>query len=147
MFSGTQAPEALAAPRHKVAMQKRRSKQRSTAKKASKTRAFAQPGADPRTALWQPPASPYGLIEEYLYDDPWKLLVACMLLNVTAGKQVWYGTSFCVLLPMHPWHIKTWHTRFFLMGSETLDDSMYAWYCKVCSVATGNQVWFCTTTV
>lgn len=88
MLLGTQAPEALAAPRHKVAMQKRRSQKRATAKKASKTRAFAQPGTDPRKALWTPPVSPYGLIEEYLYDDPWKLLVACMLLNVTAGKQV-----------------------------------------------------------
>ena len=95
---GTQAPEALAAPRHKIAMQKRRSAKKSTAKKntaqkASKTRAFAQPGADPRKALWHPPASPYGLIEEYLYEDPWKLLVACMLLNVTAGKQVWCNTG------------------------------------------------------
>ena len=87
---GTRAPEALAAPRHKIAMQKRRSAKKATAKKASKTRAFAQRQGDPRKALWHPPASPYGLIEEYLYEDPWKLLVACMLLNVTAGKQVNY---------------------------------------------------------
>ena len=26
--------------------------------------------------------------EEELFDDPWKLLVACMLLNKTTGKQV-----------------------------------------------------------
>jgi hypothetical protein len=26
--------------------------------------------------------------EEELFDDPWKLLVACMLLNKTSGKQV-----------------------------------------------------------
>ncbi|KAL0050061.1 hypothetical protein WJX82_003674 [Trebouxia sp. C0006] len=81
--SGTQAPQAMAAPRHKVKQQRRRS-----AKKPSKTRAFLQPGVDPRQALWHPPASPYGLIEEYLYQDPWKLLVACMLLNVTSGLQV-----------------------------------------------------------
>ena len=73
----------MAAPRHKVKQQRRRS-----AKKPSKTRAFLQPGVDPRQALWHPPASPYGLIEEYLYQDPWKLLVACMLLNVTSGLQV-----------------------------------------------------------
>lgn len=81
--SGTQATQAMAAPRHKVKQQRRRS-----AKKPSKTRAFLQPGVDPRQALWHPPASPYGLIEEYLYQDPWKLLVACMLLNVTSGLQV-----------------------------------------------------------
>lgn len=43
---------------------------------------------DPRLCLWEPPVSPYGLLEEELYDDPWKLLVACMLLNKTAGTQV-----------------------------------------------------------
>lgn len=37
---------------------------------------------------WIPPASSYGLLEEQLYDDPWKLLVACMLLNKTSNKQV-----------------------------------------------------------
>jgi hypothetical protein len=46
------------------------------------------PGApDPRLCLWEPPASPYGLIEEELYHNPWKLLLACMLLNKTSGKQ------------------------------------------------------------
>ncbi|KAL3131721.1 hypothetical protein ABBQ38_007443 [Trebouxia sp. C0009 RCD-2024] len=81
--SGSQAPEAMAAPCHKVKKQRRRS-----AKKPAKTRAFLQAGANPRQALWHPPASPYGLIEEMLYEDPWKLLVACMLLNVTSGLQV-----------------------------------------------------------
>lgn len=37
---------------------------------------------------WVPPVSPYGLIQEKLYKDPWKLLVACMLLNKTAGQQM-----------------------------------------------------------
>eukprot|EP00270_Netrium_digitus_P021797 TRINITY_DN9550_c0_g3_i1.p1 TRINITY_DN9550_c0_g3~~TRINITY_DN9550_c0_g3_i1.p1 ORF type:complete len:658 (-),score=184.86 TRINITY_DN9550_c0_g3_i1:146-1999(-) len=37
---------------------------------------------------WQPPQSPYGLIQEKLYKDPWKLLVACILLNKTAGQQM-----------------------------------------------------------
>ena len=41
-----------------------------------------------RIALWEPPASPFFLIEEVLYNDPWKLLVACMLLNKTTGKAV-----------------------------------------------------------
>lgn len=48
----------------------------------------ASPVVNPRVCLWTPPQSPYSLIEEVLYDDPWKLLVACMLLNKTSGKQV-----------------------------------------------------------
>ncbi|GAQ80003.1 hypothetical protein KFL_000440050 [Klebsormidium nitens] len=34
---------------------------------------------------WVPPVSPYGLIQEELWRTPWKLLVACLLLNVTTG--------------------------------------------------------------
>lgn len=37
---------------------------------------------------WIPPASSYGLLEEQLYEDPWKLLVACMMLNKTSINQV-----------------------------------------------------------
>ncbi|CAM6037598.1 unnamed protein product [Sphagnum compactum] len=37
---------------------------------------------------WIPPVSPYGLIQEQLYQDPWKVLVACMLLNKTGGRQM-----------------------------------------------------------
>ena len=33
---------------------------------------------------WEPPASPYGLIQETLYSDPWKVLVACICLNKTS---------------------------------------------------------------
>lgn len=32
--------------------------------------------------------SPFGLIQEELRDDPWKLLVACVMLNLTSIKQV-----------------------------------------------------------
>lgn len=49
---------------------------------------------DPRIATWEPPPSPFGLIEEVLYHDPWKLLMACMLLNKTSGRAV----SKCCLL-------------------------------------------------
>lgn len=35
-----------------------------------------------------PPVSPYGLIQEHLYQDPWKVLVACILLNQTGGRQM-----------------------------------------------------------
>lgn len=32
--------------------------------------------------------SPYALLEEELYQDPWKLLISCMLLNKTSATQV-----------------------------------------------------------
>ncbi|KAG1686909.1 Methyl-CpG-binding domain protein 4 [Nymphon striatum] len=34
---------------------------------------------------WIPPKSPYGLIQEQLYDNPWKLLIATIFLNRTQG--------------------------------------------------------------
>lgn len=43
---------------------------------------------DPKQHVWDPPASPFGLIEEVLYQDPWRLLLACMLLNKTSGRAV-----------------------------------------------------------
>jgi len=33
-----------------------------------------------------PPRSPYGLIQEDLWPDEWKILVSCMLLNCTTRK-------------------------------------------------------------
>ncbi|XP_046406484.1 methyl-CpG-binding domain protein 4-like [Ischnura elegans] len=35
---------------------------------------------------WTPPKSPYNLIQENLFSHPWKLLVATIFLNKTAGK-------------------------------------------------------------
>lgn len=51
---------------------------------------LALPGVNPREAVpgWQAPASPFGLLEEELWQSPWKLLLGCMLLNKTSGKQV-----------------------------------------------------------
>ena len=48
------------------------------------------PGADPRLPApgWHPPASPASLIEEALYTDPWRLLVACVLLNKATARAV-----------------------------------------------------------
>lgn len=48
---------------------------------------------------WQPPVSPYGLIQESLWREPWKLLVACMLLNKTSGSAVSapYLCTFCYI--------------------------------------------------
>ena len=33
-----------------------------------------------------PPTSPYGLVQEQLYREPWKLLIATIFLNRTTGK-------------------------------------------------------------
>lgn len=35
---------------------------------------------------WVPPKSPFNLVQESLYDNPWKLLVATIFLNKTNGK-------------------------------------------------------------
>lgn len=39
-----------------------------------------------RMNTWTPPVSPFNLIQESLYHDPWKLLVATIFLNKTTGK-------------------------------------------------------------
>ena len=33
--------------------------------------------------LWKPPRSPYNLIQEHLWHDPWKIFVACIFCNLT----------------------------------------------------------------
>lgn len=35
---------------------------------------------------WTPPRSPYNLVQETLFHEPWKLLVATIFLNKTSGK-------------------------------------------------------------
>lgn len=37
---------------------------------------------------WVPPKSPHGLIQEDLWPDRWKMLVSCLMLNLTTRKQV-----------------------------------------------------------
>ena len=32
---------------------------------------------------WAPPRSPYDLIQEHLWEDPWKIFVACIFCNLT----------------------------------------------------------------
>ncbi|KAL4427718.1 hypothetical protein ABPG75_001807 [Micractinium tetrahymenae] len=70
-----------------------------TAGAAGTAAAAAEEEPDPRLCLWEPPVSPFGLLEEELFEDPWKLLVACMLLNKTSGTQVrkviWELFSLC----------------------------------------------------
>lgn len=60
-------------------------------------------------ATWVPPASPFGLIEEQVYHNPWKLLLACMLLNRTTATQVRHclflfhkqSVSICLSICLH----------------------------------------------
>lgn len=33
--------------------------------------------------MWVPPKSPYNLIQEHLWQDPWKIFVACIFCNLT----------------------------------------------------------------
>ncbi|XP_019392106.1 PREDICTED: methyl-CpG-binding domain protein 4 isoform X3 [Crocodylus porosus] len=35
---------------------------------------------------WTPPRSPFNLVQEILFHDPWKLLIATIFLNKTSGK-------------------------------------------------------------
>lgn len=35
-----------------------------------------------------PPKSPHGLVQEQLYSEPWKLLVATIFLNRTTGREI-----------------------------------------------------------
>ena len=38
--------------------------------------------------MWKPPRSPHDLIQESLWPDEWRILVSCLLLNLTTRKQV-----------------------------------------------------------
>jgi methyl-CpG-binding domain protein 4 len=37
---------------------------------------------------WTPPRSPHGLIQEDLWPNEWKILISCLMLNLTTRKQV-----------------------------------------------------------
>jgi methyl-CpG-binding domain protein 4 len=60
--------------------------------KRSRTRSAEGPWfmlhASPSEKAEDPPASPFGLLEELFCDDPWKLLLCCILLNQTTRRQV-----------------------------------------------------------
>jgi len=60
---------------------------------------FFQPAKPGRDGRWVPPPSPFGLLQETLYDDPWKVLVACLLLNKTSAlcvrRVIWDLFELC----------------------------------------------------
>jgi methyl-CpG-binding domain protein 4 len=35
---------------------------------------------------WIPPRSPYDLLQEQIYDDPWKIFVCCIFCNLTKRR-------------------------------------------------------------
>ena len=35
---------------------------------------------------WTPPRSPYDLLQEQIYDDPWKIFVCCIFCNLTKRR-------------------------------------------------------------
>ncbi|XP_074951666.1 methyl-CpG-binding domain protein 4 isoform X5 [Phalacrocorax aristotelis] len=49
---------------------------------------FSTPSPPRRKAYrkWTPPRSPFNLVQETLFHDPWKLLIATIFLNKTSGK-------------------------------------------------------------
>lgn len=55
---------------------------------ASEPQLLARVPALANTRPWRPPHSPYGLLEELLWDRPWALLLCCILFNQTSRVQV-----------------------------------------------------------
>ena len=49
---------------------------------------ISDPGRSRLPLGWSPPRSPYCLIEEWLWNQPWRMLIACILLNKTTAKQL-----------------------------------------------------------
>ena len=48
-----------------------------------------------RDMQWTPPKSPFNLVQESLFHDPWKLLVATIFLNRTTGNKL-FSTAFAI---------------------------------------------------
>ena len=44
---------------------------------------------------WNPPKSPFNLVQEVLYHDPWKLLIGTIFLNRTTGKY-YLASNICI---------------------------------------------------
>lgn len=52
----------------------------------TRKRSMLRPHAISKMMAWVPPKSPFNLIQETLFHDPWKLLVATIFLNKTSAK-------------------------------------------------------------
>ncbi len=71
---------------------------------------LASASEDPRVSIWEPPPSPFSLVEEVLYQDLWRLLLACILLNRTTGRQVSQKNAHTRHTQMHTAHAEA-HNR------------------------------------
>uniref|UniRef100_H2Y938 HhH-GPD domain-containing protein n=1 Tax=Ciona savignyi TaxID=51511 RepID=H2Y938_CIOSA len=63
---------------------KRKEEKRSNYFKQKKKFSFSEPVT--KRLVWIPPKSPFNLIQETLFHDPWKLLVATIFLNKTRAS-------------------------------------------------------------
>ena len=61
---------------------------------------------------WIPPVSPYGLLQEQIYDNPWKIFVCCIFCNLT--KRVQAEPYFWEV-------IKRWPTPAMLAASDEVE--------------------------
>ncbi|XP_022102507.1 methyl-CpG-binding domain protein 4-like [Acanthaster planci] len=68
-------------PRKRISTRLRRTHKKSPYFGKGATKAPPKPSAE----KWTPPKSPFNLVQESLFHDPWKLLVATMFLNRTTG--------------------------------------------------------------
>ena len=58
---------------------------------------------------WTPPRSPFNLVQETLFHDPWKLLVATIFLNKTSGRI----QNTCIYTYWMLTSIQHWNVAFF----------------------------------
>ncbi|XP_036389136.1 methyl-CpG-binding domain protein 4 [Megalops cyprinoides] len=79
----TPGKQQLNSPGFKVQAEKKRTSPYFSGKSAK-----GAPSPPRRKAFkkWTPPRSPFHLVQETLFHDPWKLLVATIFLNKTSGK-------------------------------------------------------------
>ena len=63
-----------------------------------------------RDEHWVPPRSPYNLVQESLFHDPWKLLVATIFLNKTTGKDGRWDTQQVTMFLRSNWYFRLLYT-------------------------------------
>jgi len=69
-----------------------------------------------KRSKWVPPLSPFGLIQESLYAEPWRLLVATIFLNKTNGR---------IALPLLENFFERYPTPKAVLDAETLELSSF----------------------
>ncbi|KAJ3586511.1 hypothetical protein NHX12_012909 [Muraenolepis orangiensis] len=84
--SGPPPPLAIIAGTTEPASQRGRSKILGDKRKTSPYFSVLSPPRRKAFKKWTPPRSPFNLVQETLFHNPWKLLVATIFLNKTSGK-------------------------------------------------------------